>query len=519
MIFKADIAKKIYRALHTIDPNLSIKEIDRIKIQTWENHLGSEFEEDFIFNKVPKLVHPFWVQLLESQRELESILKFATKSEDEVEKFLNGTVNIFNNQLVDFSIEFPYEIFNQRGLIIEIDGKQHEEEAQKITDDNRDNATEKAKWKRAVRIKTTDWSKIKEKLTFLKDLEQEEYFSIIKENYDSPLHKDNDGFIALQLALTPILISRIQKSIIHLLVTNQLNLSKEVLNIAVIENDITGSKIAIEDLFETFGNLIKLSNENLSLPKINIFVENSSVFKKSPLYSGKTIDKSIEYDLLIDVSVLKRQLFKVNDDSIKSKLFIQIHSSHSPKSRRNFLTSDLILYKPLGKKNRKNNEFIENHNQVKLLEKFVQDIFRKKGFRPGQVEILNRALQTKSVIGLLPTGSGKSLTYQLAVLLQPGLSIVVDPIKSLMKDQYEGLLNNKIDCCVYINSSLNQKERQLAIKKINNAGVLFAFVSPERLQDDVFRKQLIETSQINKNYFSYCIIDEAHCVSEWGARF
>ena len=109
------------------------------------------------------------------------------------------------------------------------------------------------------------------------------------------------------------------------------------------------------------------------------------------------------------------------------------------------------------------NVFNEDEVQVKKLEYFVQSIFRKIDFRPGQVEIINRALQTKSVIGLLPTGSGKSLTYQLAALLQPGMTIVIDPIKSLMKDQFEGLLKNGIDGALYINSSLNQKERKIAL--------------------------------------------------------
>lgn len=104
--------------------------------------------------------------------------------------------------------------------------------------------------------------------------------------------------------------------------------------------------------------------------------------------------------------------------------------------------------------------FIENSSQVTILEKFIQDIFRKKGFRPGQVEIINKAFQNKSVIGLLPTGSGKSLTYQLGVLLQAGIALVIDPIKSLMKDQYEGLLKNGIDCAVYI--------ILLLIKKVDN---------------------------------------------------
>ena len=85
-------------------------------------------------------------------------------------------------------------------------------------------------------------------------------------------------------------------------------------------------------------------------------------------------------------------------------------------------------------------------------------LFRKQDFRPGQTPILNRALQYKSVIGLLPTGGGKSLTYQIAAMLQPGVTLVIDPLRSLMKDQYDGLIGAGIDCCSYINSSIEVPE-------------------------------------------------------------
>lgn len=396
------------------------------------------------------------------------------------------------NENVSENVDFYSPLYN---AVIEIDGRQHYTDKEQYAKDiNRDKLLEHYNID-IIRISTNELSNlsvIKNKLHRLKI--NNEYKNIISNN-QSVTNIDKYYLTAIRIEM--LLLSLYENDYINL---NDKDIKLNIYSSDSIYKEIY--KICIKDFYNWLQNLCNLQNINFTTPSIQLNIVNSEL----------ELSKQQGFNIYISLFDTYSQTTFSNIFYIKNDFFLYEENLTSTQSQFN-APSSFLYKKNYFNLNCQDIKYNLNENKHKQSLKFilanVSNIY--EDFRENQLDIIIECLNNTSVIGVLPTGAGKSLCYQFSALLIPAATLVVAPLQLLMFDQY----NNIKEKFGITNATLIDSSHYKNIEIFKKNKSMITIVSPERFFSETFSKCLFE----KKVYVGLVVIDEAHCLSEWGHDF